>query len=49
MYIIFMLTIDLIMLTMTLTNDRLVFSSERAHHMNRTETFKQEEIFGQEL
>jgi hypothetical protein len=35
---------DLILLTMTLTNDRPVLSSERAPHMDRTETFKEEEI-----
>jgi hypothetical protein len=34
---------------MTLTNDRLILSSERAPHMNRTENFKQEEISSHEL
>jgi hypothetical protein len=33
---------DLILQTMTLSNDRPVFSSERAPHMDRTKTFKQE-------
>jgi hypothetical protein len=33
---------------MTLTKDRSVLSSERAPHMDRTETFKQEEISGHE-
>jgi hypothetical protein len=33
---------------MTLKNDRPVLSSERAPHMNRTETFEQEEISGHE-
>jgi hypothetical protein len=39
-----MLTIDLILLTVTLTNDRPVLSSERAPHMDRTVTLKQEEL-----
>jgi hypothetical protein len=43
----YILTIDL-MLTMTLTNDRPVLSSERAHHMDRTVTYNQEEISGHE-
>jgi hypothetical protein len=33
---------------MTLSNDRPVFSSERAPHVDRTETFKQEEISSHE-
>jgi hypothetical protein len=33
---------------MTLTNDRPVLLSERAPHMDRTETFKEEEISGYE-
>jgi hypothetical protein len=32
-------TIDLILLTATLTNDRPVLSSERASHVDRTVTF----------
>jgi hypothetical protein len=42
------LTIDLILLNMTLTNDRPVLSSERAPHFDRTVTFKQEEMSGHE-
>jgi hypothetical protein len=33
---------------MTLTNDRPVLSSERAPHMDRAETFKEEEISAHE-
>jgi hypothetical protein len=33
---------------MTLTNDRPVFSSEKAPHMKRTEIFKEKEISGDE-
>jgi hypothetical protein len=35
--------------TVTLTNDRPVLSSERASHMDKTVTFKQGEIFAREL
>jgi hypothetical protein len=42
----YILTIDLILLTRTLKNDRPDLSSERALHMDRTVTFKQEEISG---
>jgi hypothetical protein len=36
------LTTDLLLLTVTLANDRPVLSSEKAPRMDRTETFKQE-------
>jgi hypothetical protein len=42
------LTIDLILLTAILTNDRPVLSSERAPHMDRAVTFNQEEISAHE-
>jgi hypothetical protein len=41
-------TIDLILQPMTLKNERPDLSSKRAPHMDRTETFKQEEISGHE-
>jgi hypothetical protein len=43
----YMLTNDLLLLTDSV-NDRPVLSSERAPHMDRTVTFKQEEISGHE-
>jgi hypothetical protein len=43
----YILTIDLLQ-TMTLTNDRPVLSDERMPHMDRTVTYKQEEISGHE-
>jgi hypothetical protein len=36
-----MLTTDLLLLTVTLTNDRPVLPSERVRHMNKTVTVKQ--------
>jgi hypothetical protein len=44
----YILTIDLILLTATLINDRPVLSSERASNVRRTEMFKQKEISGHE-
>jgi hypothetical protein len=42
------MTTDLLLLTVTLTNDRPVLSSDNAPHMDRTVTVKQEIIFGHE-
>jgi hypothetical protein len=44
----YILTTDLLLLTVTLTNNRPVHSSERALHINRRVTVKQELISGHE-
>jgi hypothetical protein len=41
-------TVDSLLLTLNLTNDRPVLSSERAPHMGRTQTFKKKELSGLE-
>jgi hypothetical protein len=42
----YILTTDLLLQTFTLTNDRPVLPSEKAHHMDMTVAVKQELIFG---
>jgi hypothetical protein len=44
----YILTTDLILQNVTLTNDRPVLSSETAPHIDRTVTVKQELISGHE-
>jgi hypothetical protein len=44
----YILTTDLLLLTVTLTNGRPVLSSEREPHMDRTEIFEHYEISGHE-
>jgi hypothetical protein len=46
--ILYILTTDLLLLTVTLTNDTPDLSSERAPHMERTVTVKQKQISGHE-
>jgi hypothetical protein len=41
-----MLTTDLLLLTLTLTNDRRALSSERAHQMDKTVTSDHEPQMG---
>jgi hypothetical protein len=44
--ILYILTTEILLLTMTLTNDRHVLSSERAPHKNKTVTVKSNLISG---
>jgi hypothetical protein len=45
----YILTTDILLLTMTLTNDRPVISSERTHHKDKTLRIKLNLISGHEL
>jgi hypothetical protein len=45
----YVVTTDLLLLTMIMTKDRPVLSSKRAPHMDKTLITKQEEISGHEL